>query len=70
MKIRIKAIWCCLFYGLMPWWVYEQECHYKGDSYWQHLVMNVKYAGVWIANYPVKPTPEHLAFEKQFNNNQ
>jgi hypothetical protein len=65
--IRIKAIYYCLKYGLLPYWLYEKECHYKGTSYLQHLLINIKYACVWIT---FNETEEDIEFEKAFNNNK
>lgn len=49
-KERCKAIFNCLWFGLLPSWVYEKECHYKShndegtDTYWNHAKMNLRAA--------------------------
>lgn len=63
--MRIKAIWNCLKYGLLPWWVYEKEKHYD-SSYWQHLWINLTYAWRWLL---WKETCSDIQFEKEINNN-
>lgn len=47
MKQRLKAIACCLKFGLLPWWAYEKAPHYN-CSYWQHLLINMGYASRWL----------------------
>lgn len=42
---KIKEVGQCLFYGIMPYWVYERRCHYD-CTYWQHLLINLRYA-IW-----------------------
>jgi hypothetical protein len=45
--MRLKAIWCCVKFGLLPWWCYEKQRHYD-CSYWQHLAINAAYAWRWL----------------------
>ena len=47
-KQRLKAIFNCLWFGILPSYIYEKECHYKkhGDgenafSYFDHLKLNM-----------------------------
>jgi hypothetical protein len=47
MKTRIKAIACALWFGILPWWMYEEKRHYD-CSYAHHLWINIKYAVRWI----------------------
>jgi len=44
---RMRAIWCCIWFGLMPWQVYQPICHYR-SGYWRHAWLNVRQAWVWI----------------------
>ena len=64
--VRIRAIWYCLFFGLLPWWVYEKECHYKGMTYRRHRWLNLALAARWVRN---EQTPEDIEFEREANNN-
>ena len=47
---RAKAIFNCLWFGLLPSWIYEKECHYKihhdegTTTYLSHLFMNLRTA--------------------------
>lgn len=63
---RLKAIYFCLKFGVLPFWMYEKECHYKGMTYFNHLVLNIKYALVWIT---FRETSEDIQFEAETNNN-
>lgn len=47
-KERFYAILKCLYFGIMPSWWYEKECHYADSKegyelrdYWEHLKMNM-----------------------------
>ena len=47
-KQRLKAIFNCLWFGILPSYIYEKECHYKkhGDgenafTYFDHLKLNM-----------------------------
>lgn len=44
--MRKKAIYNALYFGIMPYWVYEKEKHYS-CSYFEHLIINLKYAWRW-----------------------
>ena len=63
---RLRAIFCCLYFGIMPWQVYEKDHHYKGMSYWNHLVMNLEMAWQWIGQLDTI-TQEELDFEREVN---
>ncbi len=47
---RTKAIFNCLWFGLLPSWIYEKECHHKQHNdegtgtYFKHMIMNLKAA--------------------------
>ena len=41
MRKRLKSIGECLFYGVLPWWMYEKKCHHEGWTYWRHLWENL-----------------------------
>ena len=45
--MRARQIWCALSYGIRPWWMYEDECHYEGMSYGEHLRINLALAWRW-----------------------
>ncbi len=48
LAVRAKAIFDCLYFGFVPSVVYEKECHYKGISYVDHLLMNLRSIPAWI----------------------
>ena len=62
--MRLRAIWSCLFFGLMPWQLYERTCHYKGMSYTMHLTYNLRYALDWVC---FRETDAEREFEKEVN---
>lgn len=45
--MRLKAIYKALYHGILPYWIYEKQKHYQ-CSYWQHLLINIRYAFVWL----------------------
>lgn len=45
--MRRRAIACALWFGMLPWWLYEAECHYRPWGWWRHLVHNLRYAWAW-----------------------
>lgn len=50
-KERAVAIFNCLWFGIMPYWIYEKKCHYKGHfTYMGHLVHNLKIAKSLVLN--------------------
>jgi len=44
--VRLRAILCALWFGIIPWWVYEEERHYP-EPYLEHLWLNLVYAAHW-----------------------
>lgn len=62
--MRLGAIWCCLWFGLRPWWLYEDECHYSPMSYREHLKLNLSYAWIWLR---FRETEGDRAFEREVN---
>lgn len=45
-KQRFRAVFNCLYFGILPYWLYEKRCHYKGgkdvgETYFEHLKMNL-----------------------------
>lgn len=60
---RYRAVFCCLWFGVLPWWVYEAKPHYD-CGYWAHLWLNLRYAWVWITGME---TPEDDEFERTVN---
>jgi hypothetical protein len=64
-KVRIKAIYYAIKFGLLPYWLYEAERHYE-CSYFQHLCVNLNYAWRWITFHE---NISDLDFEKETNGN-
>lgn len=62
--IQTKAILCALWYGILPWCLYERECHYEGWTYRQHLCHNLRYAWGWLT-YDI--TPNYIRHELTIN---
>jgi len=62
--MRARAIACALWYGILPWWMYEDRCHYPGMTYLQHLRLNLRYAWTWISG---RETTDDVAFELSTN---
>lgn len=44
---RLRAIAKALFYGIVPWWVYERVCHHPGWTYLEHAAENLRLAKRW-----------------------
>lgn len=63
LRIRGRAVRCCLWFGVLPSWVYEDHRHY-GCSYAAHLWLNLRYAWVWITG---RPTFGDIRFELRTN---
>jgi hypothetical protein len=61
--IRIRAIFCALWFGIMPYWVYERHCHYR-RGYWKHLKLNLETAMLWIL---FREKPSWHQFERDVN---
>lgn len=64
LSVRLRAIWCCIWFGLVPWPVYERKCHYSGMTYIQHLMLNVEFVAIWITG---KELHSDWEFEKKTN---
>lgn len=47
--LRSRAIFCCLWFGLLPWWVYENTPHCS-CPWWEHLKLNLADARMWLEN--------------------
>jgi hypothetical protein len=62
--MRRRAITCCAFYGLVPWRLYEDECHYRPWGYWRHLRENLAYATRWLL---FAETDDDRKFEREVN---
>jgi hypothetical protein len=62
--VRLRAISCALWYGVLPWQIYEDECHYVPMSYLAHLWMNLGHAFRWVA---FRETDEDRRFEAEVN---
>ena len=61
LSVRLRAVWCCMWFGLMPWQLYERQCHYVGLSYIQHVMLNVELAVIWL-------TGKELSSDWEFEN--
>lgn len=48
--MKFRAIFCCIYFGVMPWWIYERNRPHYDCSYIEHLKMNLIQAWIWIAN--------------------
>ncbi len=62
--MRVRAIACAAFYGLAPYWLYEDSPHYAPMSYLAHLWMNVAYGFRWLT---FRETAEDRRFEREVN---
>ena len=61
---RARAIFCCIWFGTMPWQLYESTKHYECD-YWSHLKLNWRMVWVWLTSR--KLDVEELKFEQDVN---
>jgi hypothetical protein len=64
LDMRLRAIVSCLYFGIMPWQLYESSCHYKGTGYWRHLCLNLVQSCIWLAGYEEK---DDIDFEAEVN---
>ncbi len=62
--MRLRAITAALWYGVLPWQVYEAECHYEPMGYWRHLLLNLRVVGTWMLRLE---TDEDRLFEQTLN---
>lgn len=54
-KERTIAVFNCIWFGVLPSWVYEKKCHYTGHfTYTTHLIHNLKIVKLLI----LKQEPE------------
>jgi hypothetical protein len=66
-RLRARAIWFALKYGVLPWWWYESDCHYEAegeDGYLPHLRANLRLAWRWGT---FTETLADVAFEREIN---
>ena len=63
---RARAIFCCIWFGTMPWQLYEHEKHYE-HNYWSHVKLNWSMIWTWFTH--IKINAEELAFEQKVNPN-
>lgn len=62
LKQRSIAILNCIYFGVMPYWVYEKECHYVGQfTYYTHLKHNLNMARLLITG--TEPEKYHNFFK-------
>lgn len=64
--MRLRAIFCCLYFGVMPWQLYETAKHYEGWSYLRHLRLNINQALIWLT---FRETDNDCKFEQEVNTN-
>jgi hypothetical protein len=64
LNMRLKGIWCCLWFGTMPWRLYEKKKHYR-RGYWKHLKLN--WATVWMWLVKRNVGKNFVEFENQIN---
>lgn len=64
LEIRARAIFCCIWFGTLPWRLYETKKHYR-RSYSLHLKLNWGSAYAWLTNYEV--VKEEIEFEQEVN---
>jgi hypothetical protein len=60
---RLRAIIYAFWYGILPWWMYEEKRHYE-CSYLAHLWLNITYAMRWLF---FLESESDRAFEKKVN---
>jgi hypothetical protein len=61
--MRRRAIFRCIWHGLLPWWIYEDRPHY--DCAWSgHAKINAAYAWRWITG---EVDADDVAFEAKEN---
>ena len=60
---RIRAIFCCLYFSILPWWIYEKNKHYD-STYFRHIKLNFEQIKVLLLK---QETNEDLDFEKEVN---
>jgi hypothetical protein len=49
---------------LIPWQLYERQCHYEDMTYFEHLKMNLGQVWVWLS---FSETKEDREFERKLN---
>jgi hypothetical protein len=64
LNMRLKGIWCCLWFGTMPWRLYEKKKHYR-RGYWKHLKLNWGTVWMWLTQRTVGKS--FVDFENQIN---
>lgn len=62
--MRLRAVACAIFYGLAPYWLYEDAPHYAPMGYLAHLAMNIGLASRW---FTFRETDEDRQFEREVN---
>jgi hypothetical protein len=62
--MRIRAIACAVFYGIAPYWLYEDQPHYAPMGYLAHLGVNLAYGFRWLT---FREASEDRQFEAEVN---
>jgi hypothetical protein len=62
--MKARAIFNCIYFGIMPWWVYERNRPHYDCTYREHLNMNMMQAWIWFTNLYVH---EDVSFERMVN---
>jgi hypothetical protein len=66
LNMRVKAMWCCIWFGTMPYRVYEKTCHYR-RGYLGHLKLNWGTVWMWVTSGQVRKS--FVDFENETNSN-
>lgn len=64
LNMRLKAMWCCIWFGTLPCRVYEKTCHYR-RGYWRHLKLNWGTVWMWLTYRKVRKS--FVDFENETN---
>lgn len=62
--MRLRAIFCSLWFGILPYRCYEDKCHYAGTTYGRHLTLNLETAAYWLL---FQEPEDWREFERQIN---
>ena len=63
-NMRLKAMWCCMWFGTMPYRVYEKKKHYR-RGYWKHLKLNWGTVWMWLTHRKIGKS--YVDFENDTN---
>lgn len=67
LALRVKGIFDCAWFGILPYQIYERKCHYIYDcDYKEHLYMNCKYALEFAFDYQSWDDLRNVAKTKKY----